>query len=96
MIELTRLNNHPFLLNPDLIKWIENTPDTVLTLVSGEKVLVSESSARVVERIVEFRRSILSGLGFVRDAAATAGMQPAPITRLEKARERHSWIRVRF
>ena len=46
MIQLTRLNNHPFLLNSDLIKWIENAPDTVLTLVTGEKVVVSESERR--------------------------------------------------
>jgi flagellar protein FlbD len=62
MIHLTRLNNNPFILNADLVKWIENAPDTVLTLVTGEKVLVSESSAQVVEKIVTFRRSILAEL----------------------------------
>ena len=66
MIELTRLNNHPFLLNSDLIKWIENTPDTVLTLVSGEKVLVSESSSQVLQRIIDFRRRIFPGWNFDR------------------------------
>lgn len=71
MIQLTRLNNQPFLLNSDLIKWIENAPDTVLTLVTGEKVVVSEPSGQVVEKIVEFRRRIFPGLalGGVRSVA---------------------------
>jgi flagellar protein FlbD len=59
MIQLTRLNHHPFFINCELIKTIENTPDTVLTLVAGEKIVVLESSAEVVEKIVEFRRRIL-------------------------------------
>jgi flagellar protein FlbD len=72
MIQLTRLNNQPFLMNPDLIKWIENAPDTVLTLVTGEKVVVSESSSQIVERIVEFRRRLFPGLalGGLRSVSA--------------------------
>jgi uncharacterized protein YlzI (FlbEa/FlbD family) len=62
MIQLTRLNNHPLVINSDLIKSIENAPDTVLTLVTGEKLIVLESCEDVLERIVEFRRRILSGL----------------------------------
>ncbi|HKN59923.1 MAG TPA: flagellar FlbD family protein [Candidatus Acidoferrales bacterium] len=62
MIQLTRLNNHPLIINSDLVKLIENAPDTVLTLVTGEKIVVLESSDQVLERIVEFRRRILSGL----------------------------------
>jgi flagellar protein FlbD len=62
MIQLTRLNNHPLIINSDLVKLIENAPDTVLTLVTGEKIVVLESSVQVLDRIVEFRRRILSGL----------------------------------
>jgi uncharacterized protein YlzI (FlbEa/FlbD family) len=61
MIQLTRLNNHPLMVNSDLIKFVEKAPDTVLTLVSGEKIVVLESAEQVVEKIVEFRRLILSG-----------------------------------
>ncbi len=71
MIQLTRLNNHPLIVNSDLIKFIENAPDTVLTLVTGEKVVVLESSDKVLERILEFRRSILSGIGV--QAASSGG-----------------------
>ena len=61
MIQLTRLNNQPLTVNSDLIKFIERAPDTVLTLVSGEKVVVLESSEQVLEKVVEFRRTILAG-----------------------------------
>ena len=60
MIQLTRLNNHLLIVNPDLIKFVEKSPDTVLTLVSGEKVVVSESVEVVLEKILAFRRSVLS------------------------------------
>ncbi len=62
MIQLTRLNNQPLMVNSDLIKFIEKAPDTVLTLVSAEKVVVLESCEQVLEKIVEFRRTILSGV----------------------------------
>jgi flagellar protein FlbD len=64
MIQLTRLNNQPLVVNSDLIKFVENAPDTVLTLVTGEKLVVREASKEVLEKIVEFRRSIFAGLPF--------------------------------
>ncbi|MGD0963651.1 MAG: flagellar FlbD family protein [Candidatus Acidiferrales bacterium] len=64
MIQLTRLNHNPLIINSDLIKLIETAPDTTLSLVTGEKIVVLESSAQVVEKIVEFRRRILAELPF--------------------------------
>jgi flagellar protein FlbD len=62
MIRLTRLNSHALTINSDLIKFIENAPDTVLTLTSGEKIVVRESTEDVLQRIVAFRRAVLAGL----------------------------------
>jgi flagellar protein FlbD len=62
MIQLTRLNHIPLVLNSDLIEHIEITPDTVITLTTGQKIMVLESAAQVVERVVAYRRSICSGL----------------------------------
>ncbi len=59
MIRLTRLNASPLAVNSDLIKFIEEAPDTVLTLIDGEKLVVRETTAEVIHRIREFRRSIL-------------------------------------
>lgn len=62
MIQLTRLNNQPLMVNSDLIKFVEKAPDTVLTLVNGEKVIVLEAAEAILEKIVAFRRSIMPGL----------------------------------
>jgi uncharacterized protein YlzI (FlbEa/FlbD family) len=62
MIQLTRLNNHPLTVNSDLIKFIEQAPDTVITLMNGEKIVVRENAQDVLERIIQFRRSVLQGI----------------------------------
>lgn len=62
MIQLTRLNGHPLVINSDLIKLIENAPDTVISLVNGEKIVVRETVEQILERIVQFRRRVLDGL----------------------------------
>lgn len=63
MIHLTRLNHEPLIVNSDLIEFIESAPDTVITLISGEKVVVLEKAEAVVKLIVEFRRALLGGVG---------------------------------
>ncbi|HUL14868.1 MAG TPA: flagellar FlbD family protein [Terriglobales bacterium] len=73
MIQLTRLNNQPLVVNSDLIKFVERAPDTVLTLVTGEKIVIRETTEQVLERIVEFRRSILEGLKISKTGASLAG-----------------------
>jgi flagellar protein FlbD len=60
MIMLTRLNGPSFALNPDLIERAESTPDTVITLCDGHKVLVVESVAELIELVREYRASVLS------------------------------------
>lgn len=59
MIELTRLNGSGFTVNCDLIKYFEAAPDTTLTLVTGEKLLVIETCAAVAQRTAEYRAEIL-------------------------------------
>ena len=58
MIRLTRLNRVQIVLNADLIEHIDVTPDTVITLTTGQILRVRETAEEVVERIVEFRRRI--------------------------------------
>jgi flagellar protein FlbD len=58
MIALRRLNNEPIMVNPDLIESLEATPDTVVTLTSGNKLLVRDSMDEVREKIIEFKRRI--------------------------------------
>jgi flagellar protein FlbD len=62
MIELTRLNGSPLYVNCDLIKWAEAAPDTMLTLVNGEKVVIRETCAELVGRIRSQRLLLLAEL----------------------------------
>lgn len=59
MIQLTRLNHIPLILNSDLIEHIEVTPDTVITLTTGQRFIVLESADEVVEKVISFRRAIV-------------------------------------
>ncbi|HLK49913.1 MAG TPA: flagellar FlbD family protein [Bryobacteraceae bacterium] len=60
MIYVTRLNHTPVVLNCDLIEHIETTPDTVISLTTGQKMMVLESADEVVDRVIRYRRSLLS------------------------------------
>jgi flagellar protein FlbD len=62
MIELTRLNGNPIILNSDLIKIAEASPDTMLTLINGEKLIVREECAEVVERVLAYRARLLASV----------------------------------
>jgi flagellar protein FlbD len=63
MIRLTRINHVPLVLNSDLIEHIEMTPDTVISLVNGQKLVVLESTDEVIRKVIEFRREISRGAG---------------------------------
>lgn len=58
MISLTSLHGEQFFLSGDLIERIEEIPDTMITLVSGKKLRVSEDANTVVERYIEYKRKI--------------------------------------
>lgn len=74
MISLTRLNGQAFVLNADLIRTIEARPDTVITLVNGEHLVVSESVHEVVGRTIDYARLLRRAL----QPDPCAGDHPAP------------------
>jgi flagellar protein FlbD len=90
MIHLTRLNGQPLLLNCDLIKLIENAPDTVITLVNGEKIIVRDSEEEILGRIVEFRRRILNGLEASLSSWAARGAEGTDVLRFKAAQTEES------
>ncbi len=84
MIMLSRLNGLPFALNPDLIERAEATPDTVLTLCDGSKLLVGESVEDVVSRVRAYRAQILSLADTVEVPAPPApALNVVPLPRRE-------------
>lgn len=58
MIILTRLNGQQFTLNEDLIETVEQTPDTVIAMTTGNKYVVKEKPDEIIARVIEFRRKI--------------------------------------
>ena len=62
MINLSRLNGEKIMLNIDLIELVEETPDTIVTLTTGRKILVRESSRFIQEEIIRIRKRIYSDL----------------------------------
>jgi len=56
VIALTRLNGKPFVVNAEQIRTVESTPDTTITLITGERLIVRESMEEVVDRAVEYGR----------------------------------------
>lgn len=61
MVEVTRLKGSKIMVNAEMIETIEETPDTVITLTSGKKFVVSETAKQVTERIIEYKRKIHAG-----------------------------------
>lgn len=61
MIQLTKINGAPIVLNSDLIEYIEETPDTVITMTNGEKIVVQDRMVEIIEKVVRFRR-VIAGL----------------------------------
>ncbi len=56
MIKVTRINNSPLVINADLIEFVETTPETIICLTTGKKVMVKETSDEIIERVAEFKR----------------------------------------
>ena len=66
MIKLTRLNDTEIVINAEMIEFVEAIPDTIISLVSGKKIMVTESVDQVIEGVIDYRRScnqpLLSGV----------------------------------
>ncbi|MGA9120870.1 MAG: flagellar FlbD family protein [Bacteroidota bacterium] len=56
MVELTRLQGQKIVVNVDLIEFIEETPDTLVTTTTGKKLMVKERVSEIIEKAVEFKR----------------------------------------
>ena len=84
MILVTRLNRKEFYVNPDLIKFIEETPDTVITLTDSTKLVVLENADLLIGRIITYRASTFVNLpihdrtSFADAGAGEAGESSAP------------------
>lgn len=81
MIQLTRLNHVPLIVNADLIEHVEITPDTVVALTTGQKFMVLETAEEVVDKVIEFRKAILGASHCplkVTDRTSDESLEAAP------------------
>lgn len=62
MIELTRLNDIKFTVNAEIIEFVEETPDTVVSLTTGKKIIVKESRQDVTNLVISYKRSIYTNI----------------------------------
>lgn len=62
MIELTKLNGTVLSVNPELIEVVESTPDTVVTLTTGRKLIVKESRQEVKNLVLLYKRDVYANL----------------------------------
>jgi flagellar protein FlbD len=85
MIHLTRLNGNPLVVNSDLIKYAESSPDTMLTLVNGEKIVVLESCEDVVNRTIAYR-----GCVFAEAAGHLQALAWTPLSELTRTAEQNT------
>ena len=58
MITLTHMNGKTFVLNAEVIETVERTPDTVITLINGKKLVVKEDVEEVINKVIEYKRRI--------------------------------------
>lgn len=83
MIELTRFNGDRFVLNSDLIEMVECTPDTVIRLMNGKKIVVRESVADVVERALLYARRVHQIAVPPPDPTSTVSEEPGVETEID-------------
>jgi flagellar protein FlbD len=57
MIKVTRLNGQPLVVNADLIEFVEEIPDTIVSLTTGKKIMVKEDSDQIIDKVANYRRS---------------------------------------
>lgn len=67
MIEVTKLSGQKILVNPDLLEMVEETPDTVVTLTTGKKIIVKESRQEIQNLVILYRKKILKDCLIFRD-----------------------------
>ncbi|HHW56553.1 MAG TPA: flagellar FlbD family protein [Clostridia bacterium] len=60
MIYVTRLNNEEFVLNDELIEFIEKTPDTVISLTTGKKIVVKETPDEIIQKVIDYKQRIFN------------------------------------
>jgi flagellar protein FlbD len=88
MILLTRLTGRPMIVNAELIKTIEETPDTMVTLLNGDRIIVKETMVDVVKRAIEYGRQLRCFSPPVNsDSTGPSALAAGPMSRYQHGEE---------
>ncbi len=71
MITLTKFNGSAVVINAELIETVESTPDTIVTLINGKKILVQEPVEDIIELVIVYRQRTLKDLIYYREEAGS-------------------------
>ena len=71
MIELTKLDDSSILLNLEMVKYIESVPDTLITFINGETILVKETTHDLEQKIIQYKANILKHLENIKEKPVT-------------------------
>lgn len=72
MIKVTRLDGSELVINSDMIEFVESLPDTIVSLITGKKIIIREESDIVIQKVAEFKR-LSSGSGSPKIAIKSQG-----------------------
>ena len=78
MIKVTRLDGTVLVINADLIEFVEETPDTILSLINDKKIVVREPADEVIDKVVSFRRRILLPIVVTTPGGGSAPLEEQP------------------
>lgn len=56
MIKVTRINDAPLVINADLIEFVEASPETIVCLTTGKKIMVKQTIDEIIDRVADFKR----------------------------------------
>lgn len=59
MITVTRINGQPITLNAEMIEFVESTPDTIVTMANGKKIIIKEPVQEVIDRVIVYKKKCL-------------------------------------
>ena len=76
MIKVTRLNGSELVINADLIEFVEAIPDTIVSLVTGKKIMIQETTDAVIQKVADFKR-LSSGPTLPKKVDADQGVNHA-------------------
>jgi flagellar protein FlbD len=77
MIKVSRINGKEFVVNADLVETLEATPDTVVTLTTGKKLMVKDTVDEMIKKIVDYKKEVHAGVTVIRKKEADEAKENA-------------------